>query len=337
MNAPTKNPRRGLATGSIRIAVSGILLYLVLHWVPIDGIAISLWSVDLRWVLLAYALTVLVVLLSVQQLHLLLNTANTPIRFSQLLHIHLTTEFWGLIMPGYLSSGVMRFYRMSRAGSPAMRTLAVVVFRRLIEATAVVLLGWVFWSIAPLPGRSANLFQWGFAGASLTLLALHFFVFDARTSAWLRKRLQSNDTEQEPGRIRRKLIELPDATALLAKIPSKSLLLFIAIVTVRNLASVVIFYAMVMSLNLPLSFADAGLAWAVVRLATMLPVTVAGLGLREVSLLLVLSSSEVPAASVVALAFLLLSRDLLIRFAGGLLEAWSWCATPSSRSAAKTD
>ena len=108
---PASSFGRGIPGWLVKTLTSGLLLLAVLHWVPIEDIAASLRGVDPGWVLLGYALTIPCQLLSVWQIHFLFKAAKSTIRFPRLLWIHLTTEFWGLVMPGYLSGGVLRFYR----------------------------------------------------------------------------------------------------------------------------------------------------------------------------------------------------------------------------------
>lgn len=329
------NALRRLATWPIRLTVSGALLYLVLQWVPVDGIAISLLSADPRLATVAYALTIPVVLLSVLQLQLLFDTTKTPIRFSQLLRIHLTTEFWGLFVPSYLSSGALRFYRLSQAGSPVMRTTSVILFRRLIDAAVVALLGCFFWTFVPLVERNLVVAPWVLVAVAAILLIFHFLFFNNTTSAWVRKFLEDADGSNAQGKFRRNLLELIDSQEMLAQMPWASLLRFVGIVIIRNFANVATFLAMAVSLYLPISFFGAGFVWAIVRLLKMLPITIAGLGLREVSLLILLSSPEVTNESIVALGVLLLSRDILIKLAGGFLELYNVCGTRFAKSAAK--
>ena len=67
---------------------------------------------------------------------------------------------------------------------------------------------------------------------------------------------------------------------------------------------------------------------SVVLLIGMLPVALAGFGVREGSLIAALQPYGVTAAQAVALSFLLFGRDLLSAAVGGLAEARSFLRRP---------
>jgi uncharacterized membrane protein YbhN (UPF0104 family) len=77
-----------------------------------------------------------------------------------------------------------------------------------------------------------------------------------------------------------------------------------------------------MALGIDLGFLTMGWIQSIVSLTAQLPFAMAdGLGVREVTLVAVLSLYDVTAEQALALSFLIFTRSLIIALIGGVLEA----------------
>ena len=78
------------------------------------------------------------------------------------------------------------------------------------------------------------------------------------------------------------------------------------------------------SFNLSISFIDWCWIWAILSLVLFLPITVAGLGLREGTLVGILGTFGVKPEIALALSFSLLGLQVALAILGGLIELKRW-------------
>jgi uncharacterized membrane protein YbhN (UPF0104 family) len=88
----------------------------------------------------------------------------------------------------------------------------------------------------------------------------------------------------------------------------------------ENLIGVAVVLLLAASIGVEVPFLTLGWIRSVVQLLDNLPLSIAGLGVREASLLVLLEPYGVAGERALALAFLLLGRSLLLGLVGGVLE-----------------
>ena len=103
----------------LKVAVSGGLLYLIFRSVPFPAIWSSLRQAHPGDVAVGLALAVPMTIIGAQRLQLLLASIGVPVPLGEVLRINLTSSFYGLVLPGFLSTGVLRWYRLNGPAAPA--------------------------------------------------------------------------------------------------------------------------------------------------------------------------------------------------------------------------
>jgi uncharacterized membrane protein YbhN (UPF0104 family) len=310
---------RGRWKNGIGILFSLSLLGLVLAWQPLDQFAVVLRQVVLWPVLLAFALTVPMVLLRTWQTSCLARLQGMQVGFGPLLGLQLAISFYGLFLPGVVAAGVLRWYRLARLGGDPQATLALVVFSRLLEIEMALLLGLLFWFLDPgapgwpgLPGM--------FAALAAGVAVLRYLAFHPRAAAWTEVQLSAWWPERRLAGLRRRLIELLGVTGRYGSLTGRAwgiLLLNILGSHALGLLSVVLVAG---ALGMEVGIATLGWARAILALALLLPITWAGIGLREATMAAALVAAGQPGPAAVALGLLLSLRVLLEALAGGLVE-----------------
>ena len=101
----------------------------------------------------------------------------------------------------------------------------------------------------------------------------------------------------------------------------------IAAAVVLTLGAYAIFfgqaYMLAVAVGLEISYFQLVLVLALSSLASLLPISISGLGVREGGLIMLLEPFGVTGATVVALSFLMLGRSLLLGAIGAALEIQS--------------
>jgi hypothetical protein len=309
----------------LKAAVSAGLLVLIFRSVPLSAIGSSLrqahpWDVA-AGLLIAVPMTVLAAI----RLQLLLSSIGVPVPLGQVLRINLTSSFYSLVLPGFLSTGVLRWYRLNRAGSPGAHTFAVLLLSRLIETTIVVVSGLAFWLLEGMPGDERVMVPL-FAVLLLGLGAVYLIGFNRTTAERVRISLTGGRAAWVSASVRKPLLAVVDAIRDLGHPLARRRVTVVGLSLVGHLLGILLFLFFARGLDIALPLTAAGYTRSILLVAGMLPLSIGGFGVREGGMILLLHPYGVAPQRAVALAFLLLGRDLIGIGAGGWLELRSWLA-----------
>jgi hypothetical protein len=95
---------------------------------------------------------------------------------------------------------------------------------------------------------------------------------------------------------------------------------FLGLCICRNAIGVAAFVCFARALLIGVPAMDLGWVRSALDLVLILPISIAGLGLRDASLVTMLNHLGVPAAVALAFSFVLLGRTILVALLGGLVE-----------------
>jgi glycosyltransferase 2 family protein len=309
----------------LKAAISVGLLLLIFGTVPFSAIWSSLRQAHHWDVAAGLLLTVPMTVIAAFRLQLLLRSIGVPVPLGQVLRINLTTSFYGLVLPGFLSTGVLRWYRLNRAGSSGAQTFAVLLISRLIETTIVVVSGLTFWLLEGMPGDERVMVPL-FVALLLGLSAAYLIGFNKTTAERVRISLTSGRAAWVSASVKEPLLAVVDAIRDLGHPLASRRLAVVGLSLVGHLLGILLFLFFARGLDISLSLSAAGYTRSILLVAGMLPLSIGGFGIREGGMILLLRPYGVAPERAVALAFLLLGRDLIGICAGGWLEFRSWLA-----------
>jgi uncharacterized protein (TIRG00374 family) len=230
-----------------------------------------------------------------------------------LLQINLATVFYALVLPaGNVTGIIARFYRMSRH-EPNYAVIAVALaYERLVATLTLCLVGIAFWLVdrpADWPALVLML------GALAALLALHAALFaTAPVPARLRERLE----RWWPNR----LISLREALRQARDLSRGVVARVFALGLLTHGLGVIAYGLVAGALDLDLSLATIAWTRSAAVLIAILPISVAGLGVREGAMVVLLAPYGIAAADALTYALLAFATTILaVGLLGGLLEA----------------
>jgi uncharacterized protein (TIRG00374 family) len=309
----------------LKAAVSAGLLLVIFRSVPFSAIWSSLRQAHPWDVAAGLLLAVPITVIGAIRLQLLLNSIGIPVPLSHVLRINLTSSFYSLVLPGFLSTGVLRWYRLNRAGSPGAHTFAVLLLSRLIETTIVVVSGLTFWLFEGRPGDERVMLPL-FAALFLGLGAVYVIGFNRATAERVRTFLTIGRAAGVSVSVREPLLAVVGAIRDLGHPLARRRVTVVGLSLVGHLLGILLFLFFARGLDIALSLSAAGYTRSMLLLAGMLPLSIGGFGVREGGMILLLAPYGVAPEHAVALAFLLLGRDLIGIGVGGWLELRSWLA-----------
>jgi uncharacterized protein (TIRG00374 family) len=277
----------------------------------------SISTARVEYVVLSLILVPFFVLLGSYQLKILTTKQGLSISLIKIFEISFVAGFYGTFLPGNLSGGAIRWYKLSRVDKKPIEALVSVLYNRLIDSIMLVSLGIIFWKLDK-PPNSEHL---GYILLFLLfgLIIIQFLSFNRGVSNKLIKYL--NDIPIIPSIILEKIKKVLRSTSQYHGLKIKSLCLLSGISLIKHFVGVATIYFFALSLGINISFINLGWVRTFLTVITELPISFSGLGVREGTLIYLLGLYNVIPTEAVALSFLLMTRKLLIMGIGGLIEA----------------
>jgi uncharacterized membrane protein YbhN (UPF0104 family) len=327
--APGHRGTRATVGVLVRLALGAAILALVV--VRADPGAATL-----RWdarasagIAAAVALVALAQVLSAARWRLVLGPDDAP-PFGRLLRLYLVGQFFSLFLPTSVGGDAVRAVAVSRGARRPAWAVSSVVFERFLGVVALVGMLGIGGLVAPEVFRAtAGRATLGIDPAPAPV-AIAILLLAVLTLAGWRLMMRS-------GRVRRVAAEAAALWTGLAARPTAFGAALAASLGVQG-AYVAAWLALAAGLRLPVGWGEMLVFVPFVSLAAMVPVTVAGIGVREGAWALLLAPYGVAAADAVAFSLLYFVAFCLIGAAGGAVFALEGvgrapappCASPAS-------
>ena len=302
-----------------KFILSGALVWMVLHRVPLVGVLENLKQADRWWIALACVLTAGSVLLSASRWWLL---AAGLIRWRQALKYTMIGLFYGSVLPGGVSGDVAKGAALALK-SPSTRAVGLpvsIVMDRLIGFAA---LGVVFnlsclalasGMISALPASLHSFSIIAFLTSALALGAFGLAV-SPRGLAWFDLRLKNFP----PSRLQTLLDRV--AAPLRAYGGQPIILAWAFLIGLGiHLINVAAYVVLAHALGVSLDMIGATSLYAITSVIVMVPISISGLGLRDWFTVLFFEALGLSADTGVAFAWLGLAVNLMIGLVGGIVQ-----------------
>jgi hypothetical protein len=300
---------------ALKIIFSGILLIYLFKTIPLSQIWYSIKSAEIIFILIGIILASPINYLSAFETQYLTKIQGMSLTVFEIIKIHLATSFYGLFLPGTLSGGAIKWYKFSKHGKKSSAA-AVVVFNRFLEVLIIVFLG-IFFSFPSLMTLQ-----------NINLIVIWVLIFIVMVLTYI---LLLNKTALNF--INKILIKLPIPLVVKEKSSNfiKAMHQFQDLslndhIKITGLGllyhgiGVVSFFCFAQSLNINVSIWILGWIRSLLAIILMVPISFAGLGIREGTLVFLLGQYGVLPSDSMALSFLFLFRSILTSLTGGMFE-----------------
>jgi uncharacterized membrane protein YbhN (UPF0104 family) len=262
------------------------------------------------------------------RLQRLTRVAGAGIDTAEVLAINLSTSFYGLFLPGGgLTSAALRLYRLTRNDRRYAALLIAILADRVLATAALCVTGLAFW-LFDGPERSHT--------ALMILLAMtagSFLAMTAMFSAAL-ARLAGGTIARLPF-VGRWWPRVDEALAMCRSLPARGRVEVSLISVLAHVLGVGTYVLLARALRIGTPFAALGWMRSLAGVATLAPVSVSGLGLREGTLVAMLGGRGVPHAEAFAYSLLVFGIAILgTGLVGGVVEVAQWFAPRAETDAA---
>ena len=290
----------------LKIAVSLAVLLFIFSKVDVKEIFSSLVSINPLFLFYALVLSVIALSVAAVKWRILIPEHS----FSRLFQLTLAGQFYSLVLPGQFFGETAKAYRLAFGSPDAPRIAASVFFDKItgVLGLLIVSLGGALFS-----GFSRAIIVAAVMGGTLFIISVFLAVF-FKTRAGEKLLLFFN----KAGRMN-KLLEFYGFLKIYfnnVSVFTRSILLGVLF----QLIAVFIIVVLAFSLGIQISFADMSWVFGFVSLALLIPVTFGGLGVREVSLVALLSLLGVAPVPTIALSLSVFSVQTIMALVGGLFE-----------------
>jgi uncharacterized membrane protein YbhN (UPF0104 family) len=302
-----------LAAGVLAYLFAGLdlrALWNVLRVVPISPL------------LIAFAATLGLHLLSGYRLRLLAESQGIDVSTTHAMRLNLGTLLYALFVPGgNIAAMAVRLYTLSRAGGRPAGGIVTLVYDRALGAAGLGLIGLIGIALDPQDAPPVALAVLGLGTASALAVAGPWLL-----PAPLRVVLRAWADRVSSGKPAGKVLASVRAARFLEP---RRLIALLVLSVVGQAPGVVAFAVLAQALGVHASVPALGWVRSVVLLVTLIPVTFAGLGVREGAMLLLLRFSGAPEQSLLGLSLLVFAVTILAPGLVGVL----WDGIDNVRSA----
>ncbi len=291
----------------MKLLIAAGILAVIFRFVPLADVFRAIGSAHVAYLLASVPLILLGPYLSAARLKILTDSLGMSLTLPEIAEVNFVTRFYGLAIPGQFATGAIRWLRLTRIEDRKAEILAAILVSRFLHLAGLCLLGTAFLTVELANGGGVPVMGLPLAIGTLALAALLLLLTIPRGSA-LALRAE--------GRLRR----LIGATRSFRNLSGRQLGSAVVLALAENLAATVVIYLLALSVDVTVPFISLGWIRAAVQLLVFLPISIAGLGVREGGLMLALEPYGVSGANAVALSLLVFAIGILVGTIGGALE-----------------
>jgi hypothetical protein len=313
---------RRILFSTIKIMISLALLYLALRKVDLTELASRVNNLaSLGWIVVAIAVTFLQIFVGVLRWRRISAECGAPLGLGQAMRFNLIGTFFNQTLPSSIGGDAVRLWLVARGGAGwRAATYSIFVDRAIgLIALAIIIVASLPWSynlIGDPHGRSALLF------VDFAALAggVGFLVLGALPWPWLKRWWGTHHLHACAVIANRVIFSRKDGPA-------------IAVLSILvHVLAVVIAWCVVQSITAPVVFGQIFQLVPPVMLITMLPISIAGWGVREASMALAFGYAGLLPNEGVNISLLYGAVTFLVGAFGGLV--WIFSAEKAAQGAA---
>lgn len=313
---PEKRQGAGRYSGLLlaaRFLVSGGLLYLIITTVPFGEVVDAVGRANAPLLVSAFLLLLARTPLMAWRWRLLLAGENQVPSLNLLSNYYFQGFFYNNFLPTSIGGDLSRALNVIKKGVPRSIAIASILLERFLGMLALVMIGAVSFYFLGTPGEIAHpvVRSLGFTlGVSVLLLGLAVLVLLSLQKFFLKRTSRDDraDTWLQKG----------IAMLCIYRERKNTLGLVILLTIISQLSAVLVMYLIALSLQAGFPFLYFSLFMPVVWLASMLPVSLSGLGVREGAFVYLFGLVGMADRTAVAIALIWLCFTYGLSLIGGM-------------------
>ena len=304
---------------ALKFVISGLFVGYLSFKVDFSAIAAAVQEVEISYYLMSTLIAVLSNFFIAGKYHILIK--GSPINHSilSLVRINFISRFYALFLPSAVGRELVRWVKVTRNQQGRASFAVAIVFERLTFVLVLILCGsiplFLYRSIPDVTALTMKLQPWLIAAMGVMAVLLSFYVSAAVRS--IAKSIAERIFKRLSDRFN--LIAFIDSFTLNHMKPA-SYAAIVGLSLVWQIFYISRLFALLKAAALPLNLIDIVWMGSLVLLLQTLPISFAGIGLREGAYAYLFTLYGLPPEQGVLIGLLFFSQMLIMAFMGGIFE-----------------
>ena len=300
------------------IITLGILYHLFLK-IPITQVVAALLDTKISYLIFGFLLQICMRYINAVQLRVFLRQQKINFSTVELMKINLVVLFYGLVLPGELSGGIVKWHKLSRRNKMRAQAAACIVLSRTVNLLSLAILG-ISCFLLENPYNSSTIAASLLAGLTFSL-GLYLCITNAKAASIIERLFGKLSFFPLPTLLKEKIAKLWESIKHFHQIPLHKLNYTLLLATMYQLAGITSVELLMLAAGIKIPLISVIWIRAAVIFLQMLPVSISGLGVREGAFVFLLKKYAVSAADAMALSFTIFGITVILALIGGTLEA----------------
>ncbi len=295
---------------ALRYVVAVGILVVLFTQVEADKVWAALRQAHVGWLAAAAATSLLLQWSIALRLKRLTDAQGIDLSVGQLFEINLATTFYGLFLPGGNFAGLaVRFYRLGNRGRDIAGAGVALLIDRIVATLSLCAVGMAFWLLEMPRGPQA----WSVFVVIVCGLVGMMLLCVAVASRWTIPGM--------PPRAARITGKIADAAQKWRSMPRRDHAHVLLLGALAHVIGIAVFVFLARAMSIDVGFVSLGWVRSAVILATMIPISIAGVGLRESAMIVMLKTYGIDDSLALAMSLLVFIIVMLLPgVLGGLFE-----------------
>ncbi|MCK5179827.1 MAG: flippase-like domain-containing protein, partial [Candidatus Omnitrophica bacterium] len=233
--------------------------------------------------------------------------------------INFQTQFYGLLLPGVLSGGVVKWHKLSKQNKMRAQAAVCIVLSRTMHILSLAILGVGFF-LFEMPHHSTQILPVMALGLVVAVL-FYAAIMNTTISGAVEKFLNKLFFCRFPESIRTRINKLWGAVKSFHEIRFLTANYTLLLSFLFHLVRTISVYLVMRGLHVDISIISVVWITAVVMFVQLLPISISGLGVREGMFVFLLGKYGIPSSDAMAVSFTIFGFLVIVALIGGIFEA----------------
>jgi len=295
----------------------GLLTYLF-QKIPLQQITATLLSAQLIYIIPAFFMKMTMHYINAYLLKIFSQKQKMDFSVFELIKINLITQFYGLVLPGELSAGVVKWHKLSKKNVMRAQAFACIVVSRTIRMLSLAVLGIICFLIES-PVQSLPVLISLILGLVISII-IYISMTNKDVFFVIETLLRKLNFIKIPQWIKKKLKKVAYSIKRFHEISFWTSNYILLLSFIYHLAGILAFYFILQIVNINISLNSIVWIRAAITFIQLLPITISGLGVREGAFVFLLKKYSIAPSSSMTASLILFSMTVMIAFIGGGFE-----------------
>ena len=311
-----KNPKLRIA---LQLTVTIVVLIVLFKSINLSSLVQILRSVKIWPLLFSLLATFLMRILWAYQISITQEPMDMHFSIYAIFRIQLIATFYSLVLPGDLLAGGVSWYKLSRPDRKYIEAGALLIFFRLVQISCLVFIGLVvaLWDQQIGAPEFRALIIFGLSG----IVIMWILYFSNRVTGifdFIANKVKGNASFLTS--VFDNFESLLNTILKFRALGIKRLLSVFGVSLTAQLLGLVYFFSIAKAVDIQLPFFVIGWISTFVTIVQMIPISIAGLGIREASYAVLLSEYGISPEQAISYSITIFAVFIIVGLVGGLFE-----------------